>query len=44
MSAQLPKKPRQSGIITQILGSVIDVHFDGELPSILNALSMDKST
>ncbi len=40
MSAQLPKKPRESGIITQILGSVIDVHFDGELPSILNALEV----
>lgn len=40
MSAQLPKQPRQSGIITQILGSVIDVHFDGELPSILNALEV----
>ncbi len=26
------------GRITQILGAVVDVHFDGELPAILNAL------
>jgi F-type H+-transporting ATPase subunit beta len=27
------------GKITQILGAVVDVHFEGELPAILNALS-----
>jgi len=29
------------GKITQILGAVIDVHFDGDLPAILNALETD---
>ncbi len=29
------------GRITQVLGAVIDVHFDGDLPSILNALETD---
>ena len=30
-----------SGKISQILGAVVDVEFDGELPSILNALEVD---
>jgi F-type H+/Na+-transporting ATPase subunit beta len=29
------------GTITQIIGAVVDVHFDGELPAILNALHTD---
>src|SRR5579884_812835 len=29
------------GSITQVLGAVVDVHFPGELPSILNALHVD---
>jgi F-type H+-transporting ATPase subunit beta len=29
------------GRITQVLGAVIDVHFDGDLPAILNALETD---
>jgi len=29
------------GRITQVLGAVVDVHFDGELPQILNALHVD---
>jgi F-type H+-transporting ATPase subunit beta len=29
------------GKITQILGAVVDVHFEGELPSILNAMTVD---
>ena len=29
------------GKITQVLGAVIDVHFDGDLPPILNALETD---
>ena len=34
--------PRNSiGTITQIIGAVVDVHFDGELPSILSALHVD---
>ncbi len=28
------------GRITQVLGAVVDVHFDGELPAILNALHL----
>jgi F-type H+/Na+-transporting ATPase subunit beta len=31
------------GTITQIIGPVVDVHFDGELPAILNALHVDRS-
>jgi F-type H+-transporting ATPase subunit beta len=29
------------GHVTQVLGAVVDVHFDGELPAILNALHME---
>ncbi len=29
------------GSISQIMGAVVDVHFDGELPAILNALETD---
>jgi F-type H+-transporting ATPase subunit beta len=29
------------GKITQVLGAVVDVHFDGDLPAILNALQVD---
>jgi len=29
-----------TGRITQVLGAVVDVHFDGDLPEILNALHM----
>src|SRR3546814_13068346 len=28
------------GRITQVLGAVVDVHFDGDLPAILNALHL----
>ena len=31
------------GTITQIIGAVVDVRFDGELPSILNALNVDNA-
>src|SRR5688572_9920354 len=30
-----------SGRITQVLGPVVDVHFEGQLPAILNALETD---
>ncbi|MEM9682233.1 MAG: F0F1 ATP synthase subunit beta [Pseudomonadota bacterium] len=30
-----------TGRITQVLGAVVDVHFDGDLPEILNALEME---
>jgi F-type H+-transporting ATPase subunit beta len=29
------------GTVTQVIGAVVDVHFDGELPSILTALHVD---
>ncbi|MED5356885.1 MAG: F0F1 ATP synthase subunit beta [Pseudomonadota bacterium] len=32
------------GTITQVMGAVVDVHFDGELPPILNALHMEKDS
>jgi F-type H+-transporting ATPase subunit beta len=31
------------GSITQVIGAVVDVHFDGELPAILNALHTDNA-
>src|SRR5690242_18675688 len=31
------------GSITQVIGAVVDVRFDGELPSILNALHVDNA-
>src|SRR5437763_10911406 len=31
------------GKITQVIGAVVDVHFEGELPSILNALQVDNA-
>jgi F-type H+-transporting ATPase subunit beta len=32
-----------NGTITQIIGAVVDVHFEGELPSILSALHVDNA-
>jgi len=32
---------RDKGRITQVIGAVVDVHFDGELPAILTALEVD---
>ena len=29
------------GTVTQVLGAVVDVHFEGDLPAILNALQVD---
>src|SRR5260370_34697019 len=31
------------GTITQVIGAVVDVRFDGELPSILSALQVDNA-
>src|SRR5689334_4288454 len=31
------------GTVTQVIGAVVDVHFDGELPAILNALHINDS-
>ncbi|PRX37443.1 F-type H+-transporting ATPase subunit beta [Meinhardsimonia xiamenensis] len=32
---------KAKGHVTQVIGAVVDVHFDGELPPILNALETD---
>jgi F-type H+-transporting ATPase subunit beta len=32
------------GTITQVIGPVVDVHFDGELPAILNALRVENGS
>ncbi|GAB4233686.1 MAG: F0F1 ATP synthase subunit beta [Methyloligellaceae bacterium] len=37
----MAKKKQASGRISQVMGAVVDVHFDGELPAILNALETD---
>ena len=29
------------GSVSQVLGAVVDVHFDGELPAILNAVKCE---
>ncbi|MDC0738851.1 F0F1 ATP synthase subunit beta [Cognatishimia sp. SS12] len=34
---------QQKGKITEVIGAVVDVQFDGELPSILNALEVDNN-
>ena len=40
--AKAPKeKAASGGKVTQIIGAVVDVHFDGELPAILNALETE---
>ncbi len=39
--AKAAKKSMQNGKITQILGAVVDVSFEGTLPSILNAVYTD---
>lgn len=40
-----PKKTKSTssatGVITQILGAVVDVRFDGDLPAILNAVTVE---
>ena len=33
--------PNQAGRVTQVMGAVVDVQFDGNLPAILNALETD---
>ncbi|MDZ4066248.1 MAG: F0F1 ATP synthase subunit beta, partial [Tabrizicola sp.] len=36
--AKAPKAAASAGKVTQVIGAVVDVQFDGELPAILNAL------
>ncbi|HHI71347.1 MAG TPA: F0F1 ATP synthase subunit beta [Rhodobacteraceae bacterium] len=36
-------KAKATGKVTQVIGAVVDVHFEGELPAILNALHTDNN-
>ncbi len=36
--AKAPKAAAAAGKVTQVIGAVVDVQFDGALPAILNAL------
>ena len=35
------KTPNITGKISQVIGAVVDVEFNGDLPPILNALEID---
>ena len=37
----MANKPNKQGTIAQVIGAVVDVKFDGDLPAILNALETD---
>jgi F-type H+/Na+-transporting ATPase subunit beta len=39
----MAKAPKSQGKVTQIIGAVVDVKFDGDLPAILNALETDNN-
>ncbi|MCA3551296.1 MAG: F0F1 ATP synthase subunit beta, partial [Rhodobacter sp.] len=39
----MAKAPKAQGKITQVIGAVVDVHFEGSLPAILNALETDSN-
>ncbi len=39
----MAKAPKAHGKITQVIGAVVDVHFEGSLPAILNALETDNN-
>ena len=41
--AKAPKAAGATGKITQVIGAVVDVQFDGTLPAILNALETDNN-
>ena len=41
MADKETNKSTASGKVSQIIGAVVDVHFDGDLPEILNALEVD---
>ena len=38
----MPEQTNIVGRITQVTGAVVDVHFEGELPPILNALHIER--
>lgn len=41
--AKAPKAAAAAGKITQVIGAVVDVQFEGALPAILNALTCDNN-
>ncbi|RYG01793.1 MAG: F0F1 ATP synthase subunit beta, partial [Caulobacteraceae bacterium] len=41
--ATAPKASASAGKVTQVIGAVVDVQFDGALPAILNALETDNN-
>jgi F-type H+-transporting ATPase subunit beta len=41
MGKEMANGAMQAGQVTQVMGAVVDVRFDGELPAILNALETD---
>ena len=41
--AKAPKAAAATGKVTQVIGAVVDVQFDGDLPAILNALETDNN-
>ncbi len=41
--AKAPKAAAAAGKVTQVIGAVVDVQFEGELPAILNALTTDNN-
>jgi F-type H+/Na+-transporting ATPase subunit beta len=41
--AKAPKASAGAGKVTQVIGAVVDVQFDGDLPAILNALETDNN-
>lgn len=41
--AKAPKSAAATGKITQVIGAVVDVQFEGALPAILNAITTDNN-
>jgi len=41
MAQDTAKAANSTGRVTQVIGAVVDVKFDGDLPPILNALETD---
>jgi F-type H+-transporting ATPase subunit beta len=41
--AKAPKAAAAAGKVTQVIGAVVDVQFEGALPAILNALITDNN-
>ncbi|MDQ2067390.1 F0F1 ATP synthase subunit beta [Xinfangfangia sp. CPCC 101601] len=41
--AKAPKAAAAAGKVTQVIGAVVDVQFEGELPAILNAIETDNN-